>query len=63
MDRKTLNALIVDDNDIDCRKDRSQVTLDDIRLANVGFVAQDLEKYEVVVYKGRLGKKVLKIKV
>lgn len=63
MDRKTLNALIVDDNDIDCRKDRSQVTLDDIKLANVGFVAKDLEKYEVIVYKGRLGKKVLKIKV
>lgn len=63
MDRKLLNTLIVDDNDLECRKEEKEITLDDIKLSSVGFKAADLEKFDIIVYKGKLGKKALKLKV
>lgn len=63
MERKQLNTLIVNDNDMDCQKDRTEVTLNDITLAKVGFVSGDLEKFDLIVYKGRLGTKVLRVRV
>lgn len=63
MDRKLLNTLIINDNDLECRKEEKEITLDDIKLSSVGFKAADLEKFDIIVYKGKLGKKVLKLKV
>ena len=63
MDRKLLNTLIVHDNDLECRKEEKEITLDDIKLSSVGFKAADLEKFDIIVYKGKLGKKALKLKV
>ena len=63
MDRKLLNTLIVNDNDLECRKEVKEITLDDIKLSSVGFKAADLEKFDIIVYKGKLGKKALKLKV
>lgn len=63
MERKQLSTLVVDDNDMDCRKDKSDMTLDDITLGKVGFVLSDLEKFDLIVYKGRLGTKVLRVRV
>lgn len=63
MNRKSLNTLIVDDNDIECEKNRGEMGLDDIRLSKVGFVLSDLEKYDLIVYKGRLGTKVLRLRL
>ena len=63
MDRKLLNTLIVNDNDLECRKEEKEITLDDIKLSSVGFKATDLEKFDIIVYKGKLGKKALKLKV
>lgn len=63
MERRNVTVLIVDDNDLDCRKDKKEITLDDIKLSSVGFVSSDLEKYSLIIYKGALGKKVLKVKV
>lgn len=63
MDRKLLNTLIVNDNDLECRKEEKEITLDDIKLSSVGFKAADLEKFDIIVYKGKLGKKALKLKV
>lgn len=59
MNRKTLNTLIVDDHDMDCKK--TEPTLEDIELSSLGFVLPDLEKFDLIVYKGKLGKKVLKL--
>ena len=59
MNRKTLNTLIVDDYDLDCKK--TEPTLEDIELSSLGFVLPDLEKFDLIVYKGKLGKKVLKL--
>ena len=63
MDRTLLNTLIVNDNDLECRKEEKEITLDDIKLSSVGFKAADLEKFDIIVYKGKLGKKALKLKV
>ena len=65
MERKTLSTLIVNDDDLECRKGREkkEIKLEDIKLSSVGFVTSDLEKFDLIVYKGRLGKKVLRIRV
>ena len=65
MERKMLSTLIVNDDDLECRKKKKkkEIKLEDIKLSSVGFVMNDLEKFDLIVYKGRLGKKVLRIRV
>ena len=65
MERRTLSTLIVNDDDLECRKgkEEKEIKLEDIKLSSVGFVTSDLEKFDLIVYKGRLGKKVLRIRV
>lgn len=62
MKRLTALTLIVDDNDLECKKDRSEVRLEDIKLSSVGFVASDLDRYDMIIYLGRLGKKILRLR-
>lgn len=62
MNRKLLNTLIVGDEDLECSCKKEDLTIDSINLSNVGFITQDLEKYDLVVYKGSRGLKILKIK-
>lgn len=63
MDRIIEKILIVNDDDLECNKDQKEIELDDIKLNNVGFVIKDLEQFKVIVYKGRLGKKVLRLNI
>lgn len=63
MTRKDVKILIVDDQDLDCKKKKEEITLEDIGINNVGFLLSDLEKYNIIIYKGRLGKKVLRLQV
>lgn len=63
MTRKDVKILIVDDQDLDCKKKKEEITLEDIGINNVGFLLSDLEKYDIIIYKGRLGKKVLRLQV
>lgn len=63
MERKKLDVLIVNDDDMDCTKNKSEVTLDDIKITKLGFKVEDLEKYDVIIYKGRLGKKAIRLRV
>lgn len=63
MDRIVEKILIVNDDDLECNKDQKEIELDDIKLNNVGFVTKDLEQFKVIVYKGRLGKKVLRLNI
>ena len=63
MIRKDVKVLIVDDQDLDCKKKKEEITLEDIGINNVGFLLSDLEKYDIIIYKGRLGKKVLRLQV
>ena len=61
MERKQINTLIVNDDDLECTK--KERTLEDINLSKVGFLMKDLNKFDLIVYKGKLGQKILKIKV
>ena len=63
MDRIIEKILIVNDDDLECNKDQKEIELDDIKLNNVGFVTKDLEQFKVIVYKGRLGKKGLRLNI
>lgn len=65
MERKNLSTLIVNDDDLECRKNKEEksINLDDIKLSSVGFLMKDMEKFDLIVYKGKLGKKVLKLRV
>jgi len=65
MERKNLLTLIVNDDDLECRKNKEEkkIELDDIKLSSVGFLMKDLEKFDLIVYKGKLGKKVLKLRI
>ena len=62
MKKLTLNTLLVNDDDLECEKPKEEVTLDDIYLCRVGFIASDLERFDMVIYKGRLGQKILKLR-
>ena len=53
-----MNTLIVDDNDLNCNCEG--LTLEGINLGKVGFVNVDLAKFDLIVYKGKRGKKILK---
>jgi len=60
MERRLVNLLIVNDNDLNCNcKDLS---LDDINISKLGFNMADLEKFEVIIYKGKRGTKLIRSK-
>ena len=61
MKRLSLTTLLVDDNDLDCKK--KAPPLADIRLEALAFVMSDLDKYDLIVYKGRLGTKTLRLRI
>lgn len=62
MERKLYNTLVVNDDDLDCKKPEETRTLSDIQLSSIGFLVPDLDNYDMVLYSGSLGKKVLKLK-
>lgn len=58
MERRVINALIVNDNDLECNcKD---LTIDKINISTVSFTSADMEKFDMVIYKGNKGQKILK---
>ena len=61
MKRLSLTTLLVDDNDLDCKK--KEPTLNDIKVDALGFVTSDLDKYDLIIYKGRLGTKTLRLRI
>ena len=61
MKRISVLTLLVDDNDLECRK--KEPTLADIKIEALGFIASDLDKYDMIVYKGRLGTKTLRLRI
>ena len=61
MKRISVLTLLVDDNDLECRK--KEPTLADLKVEVLGFIASDLDKYDMIVYKGRLGTKTLRLRI
>lgn len=59
MDRiKTITALLIGDNELECNcKDK---TIDDINITMVAFNPDSLKKYDLIVYSGSKGTKIIK---
>lgn len=60
MERRIINTLIVNDDDLDCKKDK--LTLDNLSIASLGFILGDIAKFDAIIYSGKLGSKILKSK-
>lgn len=60
MERKMINTLFVNDDDLEC--DCKEVSLDNLSIANVGFRLPDIERFDMVIYKGKRGEKILRSK-
>jgi hypothetical protein len=60
MERRMINTLIVNDDDLDC--DCKETTLENLSIANVGFRLPDIERFDMVIYKGKRGEKILRSK-
>ena len=48
MDRKSINLLLVDDEDLNCEDKKK--TLTDLTLVHLTFKPEDIAKYELIVY-------------
>lgn len=55
-----IQTLLVDDNDLECKCEN--LKLRDIDLGRLGFVNADLEKFDMIIYKGSKGTKIIKSK-
>lgn len=60
MKRLTMNTLVINDEDLECKKKEDERTLDDITISKTNFSMFNLEKYDLIVYKGSLGIKILR---
>lgn len=58
MDRKSIKLLLVDDEDLNCSD--KKITLTDLNLLNLSFNQEDLVPFDLIVYKGKKGTKILK---
>lgn len=62
MVRKTLNTLMVNDDDLLCDP-KHALTLSDLKLTNINPELGELDSFDLIVYVGRKGTKVLKSRV
>lgn len=60
MNKYLLNTLIVDDNDLECSCKIGNISLYDLSLEHISFNNNDLLKYDLIIYQGEKGCKILK---
>lgn len=58
MDRRMINTLFLDDEDMNCNC--SQKSLEDISIIDVGFGISVLNSFSLIIYRGSKGTKILK---
>lgn len=58
MERRMIKTLIVGDSDLEC--DCEKVTIENMTILNLGFIWKDIEDYELIIYKGKRGTKILR---
>jgi len=56
MDKRDIKTLIVGDNELECGK----ITLTEMNIKSLGFIEKDLKDYDLIVYKGKKGCKILR---
>ena len=55
---KVINTLLIGDNELECNcKDK---TIDDINITMIGLNPNDLKKYDLILYSGSKGTKIIK---
>ena len=57
---RAINTLIIGDNELECKCESK--TIDDINITMVGFNIKDLDKYDMIIYDGSKGTKIIKSK-
>lgn len=60
MDRRLINTLIINDNDLKCKSE--SLTLHDLNISHLNFQLEDLEVFDLIIYTGKRGTKILKSK-
>ena len=60
MNKKQITLLVLDDNDMNC--DSKEIELEKLDLNNAGLSMLVLQNYDLVVYQGSKGSKILKSK-
>lgn len=60
MDRRLINTLIINDNDLKCKSE--SLTLYDLNISHLNFQLEDLEVFDLIIYTGKRGTKILKSK-
>lgn len=59
MVKKNIEYLQVSDNDLECNCIKSG-EIEKLTIDSLGFTPVDLERFDLIVYKGKLGTKILK---
>lgn len=55
---KVVNALLIGDSELECNcKDK---TIDDVNITMIGLNPDDLKKYDLIIYSGSKGTKLIK---
>ena len=55
-----INTLLVNDDDLNC--DCKDLDIDKVDITKLNFINADLEKFDLIVYSGKRGRKILKSK-
>lgn len=55
-----MKTLIVNDSDLNC--DCEKVNIDNLTVLNLNFIWKDIEDFELIIYKGKRGTKILRSK-
>lgn len=58
MKRMEIKTLLLGDDDLECR--RENMPLKELNLLDTAFVLSDLEPFDLIVYEGKKGRKILK---
>lgn len=60
MDRKLIKTLILNDDDLEC--DCKDLNINDLTIASIGFRLSDVDGFDMIIYKGKRGEKILRSK-
>ena len=58
MDRRTIELMILGDDDLECKCEK--ITLTDLNISHTSFQPEDLKNIDLIIYKGKKGSKILK---
>jgi hypothetical protein len=60
MMHKNLDTLIIGDDELECKCEGKSI--DEINISSIGFSIETLEKFDLIIYQGKKGTKIIKSK-